>query len=325
MTENLKPTGLDRERLLEEHPVVTTRYTLITPMISKAYSIIRERVFSRHTGTFMYARPRMGKTRCATIICDLLAAEFPRKYVLYHTCDGDKAGRLVGDMTTALKLPVKSKEAYSQLKEKFLLHVAVRLEERNGDHLVLMLDENQVLTLEAYHELSVVHNKLESRGINMTTLGFGQSEILEKQNLLFTLGATNLVARFLCEPIKFVGCLTLDDFTSILNDYDSNKEYPLDSGCTYTQFFLPLAFASGFRLAGQAVMIWAALINIAGEAGAAALPLEHTLRVVEDILLRSRHIDDALFSLSSELVAIAIDKSLIQDFVMIMRQAPKQV
>lgn len=72
-------------------------------------------------------------------------------------------------------------------------------------------------------------------------------------------------------------------------------------------------------------MIWAALINIAGEAGAAALPLEHTLRVVEDILLRSRHIDDALFSLSSELVAIAIDKSLIQDFVMIMRQAPKQV
>lgn len=237
MTENLKPTGLDRERLLEEHPVVTTRYTLITPMISKAYSIIRERVFSRHTGTFMYARPRMGKTRCATIICDLLAAEFPRKYVLYHTCDGDKAGRLVGDMTTALKLPVKSKEAYSQLKEKFLLHVAVRLEERNGDHLVLMLDENQVLTLEAYHELSVVHNKLESRGINMTTLGFGQSEILEKQNLLFTLSATNLVARFLCEPIKFVGCLTLNDFTSILNDYDSNKEYPLDSGCTYTQFF----------------------------------------------------------------------------------------
>ncbi|WP_346830782.1 AAA family ATPase [Pseudomonas abietaniphila] len=325
MKEDLKVPEVDRERLLEDHPVVTTRYTLITPMIAKAYSIIRERVFARHTGTFMYARPRMGKTRCATIIRDLLAAEFPRKYILYHTCDGDKAGRLVGDLVTALKLPTKSKEPYNQLKEKFLLHVIVELEERNGNHFVLILDENQMLTIEAYTELSVIHNKLESRGINMTTLGFGQSEILGKQNLLFSLGATNLVARFLCEPIKFVGCLTVEDFTSILNEYDSNKEYPLDSGCTYTQFFLPLAYAAGFRLAGAAGLIWAALTNTAGDAGAAALPLEHTLRMVEDILMRSRHADNSDFSISNETVAVAINKSLILDFVMIMQQAPKQV
>ena len=325
MSENLNTTKLDRDFLLEEHPVVTTRYTLITPMITKAYSIIRERVFARHTGTFMYARPRMGKTRCATIIRDLLAAEFPRKYILYYTSDGDRSGRLVGDLIQDLKLPTKSKQPYNQLKERFLLHVVAELEERKGNHFVLILDENQTLTVDAYNELSVIHNKLEDRGINMTTLGFGQSEILNKQSLLFSLGATNLVARFLCEPIKFVGCLSLDDFTTLLNEYDSNKEYPLDSGCTYTQFFLPLAYASGFRLAQAGELIWSALINVAGEAGAAALPLEHTLRVVEDILMRSRHIDNAEFSLSNEMVAIAIDKRLIQDFVLIMRQAQKMV
>ncbi|MBV4516589.1 ATP-binding protein [Pseudomonas kurunegalensis] len=325
MSENLHTPTLDREFLLEEHPVVTHRYTVITPMITKAYSIIRERVFARHTGTFMYARPRMGKTRCATITRDLLAAEFPRKYILYYTSDGDKSGRLMGDLVKDLKLPTRSKEPYNQLKEKFLLHVIAELEERNGNHFVLILDENQMLTVDAYAELSVIHNKLEDRGINMTTLGFGQSEILERQSLLFSLGATNLVARFLCEPIKFVGCLSLDDFTSILNEYDSRKEYPLDSGCTYTQFFLPQAYAAGFRLAKAGGLIWTALINIAGNAGAVALPLEHTLRVVEDILMRSRHMDNAEFSLSNEMVAIAIDKSLIQDFVMIMRQAPKKV
>ena len=88
----------DREAYLESHPIVSTFYTLITPMIEKVYSIFRERVFSRHTGTFLYAQPRMGKTRCANAVRDLLATEFPKKYVLYHTADGNKSAHLTRDL-----------------------------------------------------------------------------------------------------------------------------------------------------------------------------------------------------------------------------------
>jgi hypothetical protein len=266
----------------------------------------------------------MGKTKCAMTIKELLEAEFPQKYILYHTVDGDRSARLVRDLVMCIGLVTKIKESYSQLMEKFLLRVVSKLEERGGNHFVMIIDENQLLSIDAYNELLVIHNRLGARGISMTTVGFGQTEILGKRQVLFALGATNLVARFLCEPVKFVGCLDLQDLTSILDQYDSKIEYPLDSGCTYTQFFLPQAFASGFRIANYASVVWAALINIAGEKGPGSLPLEHIFRVIEHMLLRCRHMDSANFEISAAIIDESIDASLIKEFVSIMSQSATQ-
>lgn len=158
----------------------------------------------------------------------------------------------------------------------------------------------------------------------MTTLGFGQEEILQRRNLLFGVGATNLVARFLSEPIHFDGCLSEADFESILNEYDLNKEYPLDSGCTYTDFFLPKAFAANFRLTSYKKLIWAELMNVAGENGPRVLPLEHIFRVIERILMRSRHMDSSEFQVTEGIVKEAVGASLIAEFVSLMRQAERK-
>jgi len=315
--------NIDREAYLENHPVVSTHYTLITPMIAKVYSILRERVFSRHTGTFLYAKPRMGKTRCAETVRDLLVVEFPKKYILYHTADGNKSAHLIRDLVTTVGLYKSPKEPYGALMERFIIHVRAEVESRGGGHFVLIVDENQLLSTEGWNELLVIHNRLEQRGINMTTLGFGQEEILEKRSFLFELLATNLVARFLCEPIRFEGCVSEVDFDSMLNEYDANKEFPLDSGCTYTNFFMPKAFAAGFRIAKYSRLIWTELINVAGEGGPSLLPLEHIFRVIEDILMRSRHMDCSEFKITGEIVKEAVDSSLIVEYISLMRQAPK--
>ncbi|MGN7738540.1 ATP-binding protein [Pseudomonas sp. 22526] len=315
--------NIDREAHLENHPVVSTHYTLITPMIAKVYSILRERVFSRHTGTFLYAKPRMGKTRCAETVRDLLTIEFPKKYILYHTADGNKSARLIRDLVSTVGLYKAPKESYGALMERFIIHVRAEVEFRGGGHFVFIVDENQLLSTEGWNELLVIHNRLEQRGISMTTLGFGQEEILENRHFLFGLGATNLVARFLCEPIRFEGCVSEVDFDSMLNEYDANKEFPLDSGCTYTNFFLPKAFAAGFRISKYSRLIWTELINVAGEDGPGELPLEHMFRVIEDILMRSRHMDCSEFKITDEIVRKAVDASLIVGYVSFMRQAPK--
>lgn len=318
---NTTNNGFDRELYLENHPVVSTLYTLITPMIAKAYSIFRERVFSRHTGTFLYAKPRMGKTRCARIVRDLLAAEFPKKYFLYHTADGNKSAKLIRDLVVEVGLFKNPKESYSALMEKFIVHVRAEVESRGGGHFVIIIDENQLLSTDSWNELLVIHNRLEMHGISMTTLGFGQEEILQKRHFFFGLGATNLVARFLCEPIRFNGCMSEADFESMLNEYDANKEFPLDSGCSYTNFFLPKAFAASFRLVQYNKLIWSGLMSVAGESGPGALPMEHMFRVIERILIRSRHMDCSEFKLTEGIVKEAVDSSLIAEFVSFMQQA----
>jgi len=70
-----------RERLLTGHPIRGGEYTLPTPMMQRTYALVRELVWARRTGTVFYASPRMGKTRCALAIRDLLREEFPNVYV----------------------------------------------------------------------------------------------------------------------------------------------------------------------------------------------------------------------------------------------------
>lgn len=308
-----------REILLQNHPVVTKEYTIITPMIVKVYSVIRERVFFRHSGTFLYAQPRMGKTHCARTVRDLVKAEFEDKYVLYHSADGEKSAQLIRDLHVSAGLPKRLKEPYSALMEKFIIHVRCEVECRGGRHFVLILDENQRLSTEDWDELLTVHNKLEDGGIKMTTLGFGQKEIVSKRELLFTVGSTQLIARFLSEPIRFIGCVSEEDMESILGEYDTTQEYPPDSKCCYTKFFLPLAFAAGFRIASSHHAIWLALVNLTGDDGPSVLPLEHVFRVIEGILVISRHMDDASFKITEGIIARSIDASLIRDFISLMK------
>jgi len=314
--------NIDRDACLESHPVVSTAYILITPMIAKVYSILRERVFSRHTGTFLYATPRKGKTKCATTITDLLAIEFPSKYILYHSADGHKSAHLVRDLIAGLGLSSGSKD-HSDLLERFIVHVRIKVESLGGSHFVLIIDENQLLSTDSWADLLVIHNRLEGHGVSMTTLGFGQEQILQKIVFLFKVKATNIVARFLCEPIRFDGCVSEADLESILNEYDVNKEFPLDSGCTYTEFFLPKAFAANFRMTSCTKKIWSELMSIAREDGPGILPLEHIFRVIERILIRCRHMDCSEFKVTEGIVKEAVAASLIAQFVAMMRQSAK--
>ncbi|MBX7276745.1 ATP-binding protein [Pseudomonas sp. ERGC3:05] len=304
-----------RERMLDKHPIVTKKYTVITPMIHSAYSIIREMVWLRHTGLFMYATPRMGKTRCACAIQQIISAEFPDKYPVYHVADDNRIVNFARDLEVSLNLVKKERETYSLMIEKIILHVRSKLSVLGGDHFVLIVDEIQLLTLEHYKILLVIHNRLESLGICMTTVGFGQPSILQRRELLNSIKAHNLVARFLSEAIRFDGCLSAKSFLNILFQFDHEKQYPVDSGCSFTNFFLPCAFAAGFRLSSCHERIWSFLEVQVGAILLESVPLEHIFRIIENILVYGRKEDCDEFTLSDKLVQLALDRSRVGEFL----------
>lgn len=304
-----------RERMLGKHPIVTKKYTVITPMIHSAYSIIREMVWLRHTGLFMYATPRMGKTRCACAIQQIISAEFPDKYPAYHIADDNRIVNFARDLEVSLKLVKKERETYSLMIEKIIMHIRSKLSALGGDHFILIVDEMQLLSLEHYKILLVIHNRLESLGICMTTVGFGQPSILSRRDLLHTIKTENLIARFLSEAIRFDGCLSAQSFLNILFQFDHEKEYPVDSGYSFTKFFLPCAFAAGFRLSSCHELIWSLLEARVGGGLLESVPLEHIFRIIENILIYGRKEDCDEFTLTDELVQLALDRSRVAEFL----------
>lgn len=283
-----------RARMLNEHPIVVRDYTVLTPMISKTYSLVRERVWTRRTGAFLYARPRMGKTRCATILQRLLSVEFPEVHVARLSADQRRASTdigLVSDLLEAEGLTVKRRPTYKEMLSRLIVHITTSVSARAGKQFVLLIDEMQMLSEADMRLLLVLHNRLEMSDVAMTTIGFAQPEILEMRSALLATKAFNLIARFLSEPIPFDGCAGREDLATILVAYDGEKRYPEDSDWTYTRFFLPEAYDSGFRLKDFAELIWPALIEAAKPLGTGTVPMEHLTRTIEHLLLANRKAD----------------------------------
>lgn len=306
-----------RASMLSRHPIVAKDYTVLTPMIQATYGLVRERVWTRRTGSFLYASPRTGKTRCAMAVKRLLATEFPDIHVMFLSADQRGSTSDLGfvvDLLASEELVMKKRITYKEALLKLLTHIETQLASRAGNQLVLLVDELQLLSEADFRLLLVIHNRLEQKRIAMTTLGFGQPEILHVRTALATSHAFNLIARFLSEPIVFDGCAGRQDLEVILEAYDTEKHYPEDTDWTYTRFFLPEAYKAGFRLREHAGMIWTLLKAAADPLPKGTVPMEHLTRTIEHILLANRKADATDFELDTKLVEAAVDVSNLKYF-----------
>lgn len=309
-----------RERLLNEHPIIRKPYTVLTPMIEQTYALMRERVWLRRTGSYMHARPRMGKSMCARTIKELIKHEFPTIVVTYLNADESRTALNVAkDLAVAIGLFIPGRSSYQEIMEKIILFIHSESASLTGNQFVLIIDEMQLLHEGDYKVLMVLHNRLEQRGILMTTLGFAQPEINEQRTALFATNAHNIIARFLSEPIPFNGCTSTESLRFILRGYDESKCFPVGSEWTYTRFFLPAAYDSGFRLATYSEVIWKELSAASEKLGSGSVPMEHLTRVVESFLVAGRLRDSKDYMLKKEEILRAIASSNLLEYVSSMR------
>ncbi|MDP3211572.1 ATP-binding protein [Methylotenera sp.] len=306
----------ERELLLDEHPIVTKKYLVVTPTIKRVYSLIRERVWMRRTGTFLFAMPRMGKSTCAEAVQDILEAEFPKIFTILFAAEKRKqsdSGLLI-DILRADKLPVHSRTPYKDLFNHLITHIKVNISERGGAQFILLIDEMQLLSELDLNVLLVLHNRLELDKIKMTTIGFAQSDIQHLRSALHATKAQNLLARFLSEPIPFDGCANKKDLEEILNEYDNSLVYPDDTEFTYTRFFLPIAYSNGFRMNEYADPIWTALKRASKPLEEQSVPVQHLFRTIEYLLLAGRVKDGESYKISTRDIDEAIEASNLKEY-----------
>lgn len=306
-----------REKLLSGHPVRGGDYTLPTPMMQRTYALVRELVWARRTGTVFYASPRMGKTRCALAIRDLLRQEFPNVYVTLLST------RPSGRPTTAhmLRLILEAEtHALSrrpdadQLFGNAIADIRVKAARIGARQYVLLIDEMQLLNDLDLQQLVCFHNQLELQDLRMTAISFAQPEILHRRTSLLASNARQIIGRFLSNTLQFDGCASEDDFGALLRSYDQASEYPDGSGITYTHFFFPEAFRAGFRLEASRRAIWEALRSAAGGDASQGVPMEHVCLTIDNLLLSLRRDDCPNFRLSSDDIGAAVSESQSKSF-----------
>jgi hypothetical protein len=310
-----------REKLLAGHPIRGGEYTLPTPMMQRTYALVRELVWARRTGTVFYASPRMGKTRCALAIRDLLREEFPNVYVTLLST------RPSGRPTTAhmLRLILEAEShALSrrpdadQLFGNAVADIRVKAGRIGAKQYVLLIDEMQLLNDIDLQQLVCFHNQLELQDLRMTAISFAQPEILHRRTSLLANNARQIIGRFLSDTLQFDGCASESDFGNLLRSYDLASEYPEGSGVTYTHFFFPVAFMSGFRLESYRTALWDALRRAAGSVAKQGVPMEHICLTIEDLLLSLRRQDSPDFRLSPEDLDSAVSASKLRSFSDVM-------
>jgi AAA domain len=275
------------------HPVHTGRYLLGTNEITNMYNTVSRWIECRSPGGIIYGRQRIGKTRAINFLKEFLPNEFgtdlpvflylcqeyarPNELVFFEdllrNCDHPLAS------TPPARAAVKRERLYNFLIDKGLKTVEKRV--------ILILDDAQRLQEQHYEWLMDIYNALDRAKVELTILLVGQKELKIQKDLFVSTNKAQIVGRFMIHEHEFYGLKTVQDITACLEGYDNDSTYPVDSKCSFTQYFFPDIYDEGFRLSHSSKDFYDTFVNMRKEYGIhepLEVPMQYFTRSIEFIL-----------------------------------------
>jgi hypothetical protein len=262
--------GPDREHYLELHPLNQRPVKVLTESVKEAFLSVGAAIKFKRPGCAFSAKFRSGKSTALLMIKDNLPNVMHAvAFGLISAKEHDAATERVfwGDLLIALGLVTDGTAQDRQTRLKTAIISACV--QAGGRHFCLLIDEGQNWNFREYTFLRDLANQLrEQDGYILTTIIFGDPR-LDDMSAIFREKRKDLWARFLMRPEPFFGIRNVAELGFFLRQHDSAKrcEYPAGSGICYTEFFLPLAYASGWRLGKQAQHVWDAFVRAAANVG----------------------------------------------------------
>ncbi|GJH02849.1 hypothetical protein CBA19C8_19850 [Paraburkholderia terrae] len=101
---------------------------------------------------------------------------------------------------------------------------------------------------------------MDRQQIKLFTFLVGQQELLSQKTALQLAGMTQIVARLMVEQLPFYNIRNARDVATCLNGYDQTA-HPEGSAWTFTRFYVPEAFDTGYRLVSDADSLWRAFFQ----------------------------------------------------------------
>lgn len=251
----------DRALLYANHPVVTTRFEFPTPPLIRAVDAMVPIIASGGPGCAFCAYPRFGKSRAINYCRARLPEVFPRDPIVSfhaHLEPLSNARNFFADLYKQSGHSYKKAAPPRDIRELLVRAWFIECLSRGSKRLIFFGDEMQRLTANEFTWLIDVSNDLEALGIRMTSILFGQPELAATRASLKRNNRGDVLGRFMSRWFAFDGITSALELQEVFKCYDDSLhgEYPVDSGLSFSEFFVPEGFKSGWRLASCAGLCW---------------------------------------------------------------------
>lgn len=263
----LKPTYVRPNIERNDHPIFSEEYSICTNSTYKILQAILGWIEMRQPGGMVYGTPRIGKSKSIEFISKHLETLYDNTLPVYiFECYSHKQSNenmfyqeLLDTLNHAYADKGNSCQKRSRLRDYFL-SIATKNKHRR---LVLLFDEAQNYDEHQYKWLINIFNDLRRKRVRPTFIMVGQTELHGLRNV-FVKHHKQIVGRFMLNVHKVRGITGPGDIEVCLRAYDDNKntEYPAGSGCSFTEFFFPVAYRHGWRLQNQTETVWKAFCDI---------------------------------------------------------------
>lgn len=258
--------GPQRHAFLQAHPLHAVIIEIKTPPIREALLLIHEAIKFRRPGLAFLADCRHGKTTMLTMVSRAMGAMFSHvPYRIITAARHDKATEKATWTDVLDGFDIQCGGTAVQRKKAAYAGILSACLAANGDTFVLYIDEGQNWSELEFNFLRDFTNELRQYSQKtLITITVGDPK-LKKVSDSLKVSDKGLWSRFLRTVRVFSGIKTQEELQKVLNEYDSaiSCEYPKGSGVAYSEFFLPHAYAAGWRLAHEASPLWNALMAVA--------------------------------------------------------------
>jgi hypothetical protein len=252
---------IDRGSLFGTHPVVTRGFKAPTPPIKRCGEIVAQLIATGGSGCSFAAYPRFGKTYASEYLNAKLAEAFPTLSIVLFNAHYSKrphAALFYSDLLEQSGFGAVNPARKSDMRQRVARAWWVMASSRQSMQLAFIGDEMQKLSPDEYSWLIDLMNDLHKMKVRVVGILFGQPELASLRSVLRESHRGDILGRFMSRFYAFEGISSAAELLEVMECYDNPEqfEYPKGSCCSFTGFFLPQAYARGWRLASGAQDLW---------------------------------------------------------------------
>ncbi len=260
-------------QLMRMHPLIRQDFTFPTTQIEQLANALSHWLDINVTGVIVSGEPRVGKTWALQWLRHNVSSYWDEDIPIIQFSMVSLEDPEISFLELFLRemgspFVKGTKRVIWNRTRDLMLHMSEAYE---SNLFLVFIDEAQKLTNHHYDLLVDISNILDEKHIRLVTLLVGQPELESVYGEVVERNRRHIGGRFMKEKYVFKGLLNAEDLALFLRSFDLGERFPLDSGVSFTEFFVPDAFLSGWRLEKQAEKIWMNLNEYSVETGAIKL------------------------------------------------------
>ncbi len=306
------------------HPILQDHAVLVTRPLEEFINIIIEWLENLIPGGVIWGYQRVGKTRAIRYLMNNSLKIFGKQMpmALLSTWDPTFSAltenRFFGEVLRALGHAIPDSGTAAAKRQRIISLVVDKAQECNEHRFLLLIDEAQWLHTSQLNYLMDLHNQLAIQDIRLITILLGQPELMDRKQEIRNKKLRHLMGRFMTLTHQFEGVTGRSDFRTLLRSLDVLSEYPEGSEQSFTEYFIPLAFQSGWRLEAHSDQIWDVFEEVCRHRNVSYCkewPMQGLIALLRYLLISLSEKDDTDLVLERADIEIGLDRVAIDQLV----------